>query len=165
MAYTPSTPELGIQPIASFSSTQNHPLGRVVTAYDPTYGEGEFTYLKGVASTKIGSVVIYDGTTYLTTLAAATANQARPVAVSMSANVLTSTFGWYQVGGTAVAAKGTASIQPKVAVGVATAGLIGNTLTGKEIESARSANTATLTAAITTIPLILDRPHFQGRTT
>ena len=164
MAYTPSTPELGIQPIGSFAA-QNHPLGRVVTAYDPTYGEGEFIYLKGVASTKVGSVVIYDGTTYLTTLAAATTGQARPIAISMSANTLTSGYGWYQIGGTAVAAKGTASIQPKVAVAVTTAGLIGNTATGKEIQAARSANTATLTTAITTITLILDRPSLQGRTT
>jgi hypothetical protein len=164
MAYTPATPELGIQPIGAISA-QNHPLGTIVKAFDPTFGEGEFIYLKGVASTKVGSVVIYDGTTYLTTLTAVTSNQARPVAIAMAANTLTSGYAWYQIGGTAVAAKGSASIQPKVTVGVATIGLIGNTLTGKEIQGARSANAATLTAAIGTIQLVINRPHMMGRVT
>ena len=140
-------------------------LGMVVRAIDPTYGAGEFIFLKGVASTVVGSVVVYDGTTYATTLCATTANQARPVAIAMSANATTATWGWYQIGGTAVAVKGSASIQPKVAVAVTTTAKIGNTATGKEIEGCRSANAATLTTAITTIQLIIDRPHLQGRIT
>jgi hypothetical protein len=140
-------------------------LGAVVRANDPTYGGGEFIFLQGVASTVVGSVVEYDGTTYATTLCPATANLARPIAVAMAACNTTTLYGWYQIGGTAVALKGTASIQPKVAVAVTTTGKIGNTATGKEIESCRSANAATLTSAITSITLILDRPHMQGRIT
>lgn len=108
MAYTPSTPELGIQPIGLNSTVQNHPLGRIITAYDPVYGEGEFIYLLGVASTVIGSVVTWGGATtgtpkYLTALAPATAHLAQPLAVAMSANVA-SQYGWYQISGQAVVA-------------------------------------------------------------
>ena len=79
-------------------------LGQVVRAFDPTYGEGEFIMLVGVASTVIGSLVTYNATTYQTTLSANTANQATPVAVAMAANTA-GLFGWYQIGGLAVIKK------------------------------------------------------------
>jgi hypothetical protein len=36
------------------------PLGTVINAVDPVYGGGEFIFLKGVASTVVGSLVTYD---------------------------------------------------------------------------------------------------------
>jgi hypothetical protein len=105
MAYTPVSPQLaGIQAIANTDTVQNHALGFQVLATDPTYGTGEFVYLKGVASTAVGSVVIYDqyaGTTTLTV-----AGSRGPVAVAMSANVANQ-YGWYQVTGAAVTKCGT----------------------------------------------------------
>lgn len=86
----------GGQPIADTSTVQKHPLGTRVRATDPVYGESEFVYLKGVASTVVGSHVIYDqrnGTSTLTTL-----TTFGPIAVSMSANVANQ-FGWYCVAG------------------------------------------------------------------
>lgn len=176
MAYIFDEPRIGMLQIASFDTgyippgngttaipTPPNVLGSVVRAFDPTYGEGEFILLKGVASTAVGSVVIYDGTTYLTTLAPTSNANARPVAFAMSANILTTTFGWYQISGTVVAKKGTARIQPTVAVGVSTTGVIGNTATAIELESVRSANTATVLTAATTVTLTVDRPHYQGR--
>jgi len=68
MAYTITTPLAGFQGIAITDTTQNHALGTIVQATDPTYGGGEFIYLKGVASTAVGSMVDYDsylGTTVL----------------------------------------------------------------------------------------------------
>ena len=62
MAYTVTSPWLGYQPIAVTDTTQNHPLGTIVRAVDPTYGEGEFIYLTGVASTVAGDVVSYNTT-------------------------------------------------------------------------------------------------------
>ena len=53
MAYVISTPLAGFQPIAVTDTTQNHALGTIVQAVDPTYGAGEFIYLKGVASTAV----------------------------------------------------------------------------------------------------------------
>ena len=140
-------------------------LGQVERAFDPTYGAGEFILLVGVASTTIGSLVTYDGTTYQTTLAATTSNQARPVAVAMSAN-LAGTFGWYQIEGTAVCAKSTSSnFAATVAVGVKSTGKVGATGSGKEILGARTANAATVASATTTVTVVMNRPHLQGRIT
>ncbi|MDQ5904972.1 MAG: hypothetical protein QG672_2566 [Pseudomonadota bacterium] len=58
----------GAQPIATNSTTQKHPLGQLCRATDPTYGQGEFIYLLGVASTTVGDVVKYNATTYQTAL-------------------------------------------------------------------------------------------------
>ena len=140
-------------------------LGQVERAFDPTYGAGEFILLVGVASTTVGSLVTYDGSTYQTTLAATTANQARPVAVAMSANTAGS-FGWYQIEGTAVCAKSTSSnFAATVAVGVKSTGKVGATGSGKEILGARTANAATVASATTTVNVVMNRPHLQGRIT
>lgn len=94
--------ELGpTQNIADTSTTKNHEIGKRVRARDvgtTAYGEAEFIYLKGVASTAVGSLVMYDhdGATTLTV-----ARIKGPVAVAMSANVA-SGFGWYQIQGRAV---------------------------------------------------------------
>jgi hypothetical protein len=140
-------------------------LGQVERAFDPTYGAGEFILLVGVASTTIGSLVTYDGTTYQTTLAATTSNQARPVAVAMSAN-LAGSFGWYQIEGTAVAVKSTSTkFNATVALGVFSTGKVGATGSGKEILGARTANAATVASATTTVNVVMNRPHLQGRIT
>ena len=69
MAYTPVEARFGVQPIA-FPITPNtvlqsgqspffnkeHPLGTIIRAYDPVYGEGEFIYLQMVAGQAVGLV-------------------------------------------------------------------------------------------------------------
>ena len=139
-------------------------LGCVARAFDPTYGEGEFIMLLGVANTIVGSCVIWNTTTYQTTLCPTTKNTARPVAFAMSANGASS-FGWYQIGGTAIAAKGTARLQPNVTVAVTTTGLVGNTNSGIEIQGAKVSSSTTALTAATTVALVIDRPHMQGRIT
>lgn len=104
MAYTIQTALVGAQPIANTETTQYHPLGTRVFATDPTYGAGEFVYLKGVASTAVGDAVIYDQ--YAGTTTRAVAGSRGPVAVAMSANVANQ-YGWYQVSGSAVVTCGT----------------------------------------------------------
>jgi hypothetical protein len=91
--------ELGLQPIATTDTTQNHPLGLIVQAYDTTYHCGEFIYLKGVANTVVGSWVTYNMDDGTTTLLAA--NAIGPVAIAMSINVANQ-YGWYQIQGKAV---------------------------------------------------------------
>lgn len=86
----------GGQPIAETSTVQKHALGTRVRATDPVYGEGEFVYLKGVASTVVGDAVIYDQKNGTTTRTVAASKG--PLAVSMSANVANQ-FGWYAVAG------------------------------------------------------------------
>jgi hypothetical protein len=177
MAYTFDEPRAGLLQIgvvddgvtmANGSSAIPTPptvLGSIVRAFDPTYGEGEFILLKGVTSTAVGSLVTYDGTTYATTLCATTANQARPVAVAMAANTSSSKFAWYQIAGTAVVVKTATAIAPKVAIGVGSTGKVGASASGKEILGARSANAATVASATTTLAIVINRPHLQGRIT
>jgi hypothetical protein len=101
MAYTFQGTSRVLQAIAEVSTTQMHPLGTIVTAFDETYGSGEFIYLKGVASTVVGSAVTYnlvDGTTTLLV-----ADAIGPVAFAMSVTDAATDFGWYQISGVAVA--------------------------------------------------------------
>jgi len=81
------------------STTQLLALGTRVRATDPTYGEGEFIYLKGVASTVLGDAVSYNADDWTTTRLVA--NAIGPVAIAMSACVA-GEFGWYQIFGKAV---------------------------------------------------------------
>lgn len=103
MAYVIIENRLGQTLIGSVDTVEKVPVGTIVRAADPVYGAGEFIYLKGVASTILGSFVVYDtiGATTLTT--AATKG---PAAVAMAATVA-STWGWYQITGTAIVDAGT----------------------------------------------------------
>lgn len=89
---------IGTQPITEVSTTAKHPLGTIVKARDQgatAYGDGEFIYLKGVASTLAGSwVTIADNHT----TALAVANAVGQVAVAMAA-LVASRWGWYQISG------------------------------------------------------------------
>ena len=134
MAYIIDTPVIGGQPIATTETTQYHPIGTIVKAKDTTYGEGEFVYLKGVASTVVGSAVIYDQYANTTTLAVA--GSRGPVAIAMSANVA-SQYGWYQIGGSAVIKAGTVAANGNVYV-TATAGTVDDAVVaGDKIDGAR----------------------------
>ena len=140
-------------------------LGMVCRAFDPTYGEGEFIMLLGVASTVVGSLVTYNATTYQTTLSANTANQATPVAVAMAANTA-GLFGWYQIGGLAVIKKTAVATNAQVAVyQSATVGrIMATAASGKQVLGARSANLATVAATVSTVIVSINRPHLQGAT-
>jgi len=143
-------------------------LGMTIQGTDPTYGTGEFICLLGVAGTAVGSLVIWDATTYQTTLCPSTANLARPVAVAMSA-CLAVNYGWYQIAGSAVVLKSTNhNIQPNVAVGVYSTGKIATTSSsgnGKEILGARFTAAATAASSATTAVIVINQPHLEGRTT
>ena len=101
MAYTVTETTIGVQPIAIDETTANQAvaLGTIVQASDPTLGSGEFIYLKGLASTVVGSWVTYNSSDNTTTLLAA--NAIGPVAIAMSPCVANE-FGWYQISGKAV---------------------------------------------------------------
>lgn len=165
MAYVISERLIGSQKISDTSTVQNHPLGTVLKAADPTYGEGEFIYLLGVASTTVGSVVTYDANTYQTVLSAVGGNIPRPIAIAMSANVA-GQWGWYQIGGVAVVKKSClVSLAAGAAVGVLTTGLIAGTGSGKEIQGAVVAAVASATAGRTSVSVMINRPTKQGRIT
>src|SRR5262245_27034840 len=104
MAYSLASNHIGFQQLTVTDTVQRHALGTIVKGVDPTYGEGEFIYLLGVASTAVGSVVTYHPSTYLTTLSAVGGAVPQGVAIAMSANVA-SQYGWYQIGGVAIVKK------------------------------------------------------------
>jgi hypothetical protein len=167
MAYTFIEPRIFSQPIANTETTQasDIPLGSIARAVDPTYGAAEFIYLLGVGSTTVGSIVTYNATTYQTALAAVGTAKPQPVAIAMSANVAAA-YGWYQISGIAVCKKTcTVSLAANAAVGVLTIGLVAGTGSLKEIQGALVAAVASATAGRTTVQVVLNRPHMQGRIT
>jgi hypothetical protein len=166
MAYVLDPPRIGHQAIDETSTVQNHPVGTIVAAYDPTYGAGEFIYLKGIGSTVVGSIVNYYPLTYITALGYIGENVAGPMAIAMSANVA-SQWGWYQIAGYAIASKSCAvsfAAGAKVAVSTST-GIAVATISGNELQSAVVATVASATAGRTTVALMINRPSLQGRVT
>lgn len=152
LSFQQSNPQIGLQPIASTSTTQNHPLGTICRASDYTYGEGEFIYLKGVASTAAGDAVTYDpkGATVR-----AVATSVGPIAIAMSASV-TLLFGWYQISGAGVvnSSGATTATVPGTS---STAGQLNNTGTAKQINGARFSTAQDAPGAGFT-GIVLDRP-------
>jgi hypothetical protein len=181
MAFTITDHEAGFLPIGvidtgvltassvSSGSTTTIPTppavpGQIVKGFDPTYGMGEFILLKGVASTAVGSLVIFNTTNYTTTLCPVTANLGSPVAVSMTANTSSSNWSYYQIEGVAVVTKSTGlGLANNVAIAVNSIGKVGTNASGKQILGARTANSTV--SATTTVQVILNRPHLQGRIT
>lgn len=99
--FQPTQPFMGIQPIATTSTTQNHVLGTVVTAVDvgtAQLGEAKFIYAKGVGSTAAGDLCVIDTKAGTTARAVHTTAARGMLGVSMSANVA-SQYGWYQIYG------------------------------------------------------------------
>ena len=158
----------GAQPIANTETTAKHVLGTIVKANDPTYGEGEFIYLLGVASTVVGSVVKYNATSYLTELITVSngKNKGVPVAVAMSANVA-SQYGWYQIGGNAVVKKTTVAVTPQVPIFISgTSGRIKVLASaGQQILGAQTANLTTIVTTTSTVVVTINRPFTQGQIT
>jgi len=152
--------------IGSTTTIPTPPLvpGMIVRAKDPTYGEGEFILLAGVANTVAGDAVVYNTSSFTTSRTPVGSNVPQPMAIAMSANAAATTWGWYQIGGLAVANKtASASLVLGAAVGYASAGVLNASATGVEVQGAVVG--ATSTAAATTVQVMINRPHLQGRIT
>jgi phospholipase/lecithinase/hemolysin len=135
-----------------------------VNAVDPTFGVGTFIYLKGIASTVVGSLVDYDQFLGTTALAPATTGVG-PVAVAMSANVA-SQWGWYQVvGSAAVKAPNAMTVGADVHMLAATPGSVDDAaVAGEQILGAKvSTTTGTPSSGLALIQI--NRPFHQGQIT
>lgn len=138
MAYTIVEPIAGSQPIAGLDTTKRHALGSIVVANDPTYGAGEFIYLKGLDTTAVGTWVTYNMDDGSTTLLAA--NAIGPVAVAMSANV-TGSYGWYQIQGKAIGKALTGYLDNALVYATATAGSVDDAVVaGDRVKNALGAS-------------------------
>jgi hypothetical protein len=167
MAYTIMDEAMGLPKIAATSTApwpNTPPLGTIVNAVDPTYGAGEFIFLKGVASTVVGSLVVYDQNLATTALAPATGGNG-PVAVAMSANVA-SQYGWYQIGGVAAVKAPNAMVAgADVFMLAATPGSVDDAVVaGEQVLNAKvSTTTGTPSAGLAIIQI--NRPFLQGQIT
>ena len=179
MAYTITQPpnsglmpiantDIGVTPASSATLIPSPPmkLGMVVRAVDPTYGEGEFICLYGVASLAVGSLVTYNEITGLTTICPTTTFLGQPVAVSMSANTSTTLVSWFQIGGTALIKKGT-TVTTASAVAVFMSGTGGQiTVTarsGQQVLNARFQGGASVASTTATMAVLIQRPFLRGQ--
>lgn len=164
MAYTIQTPLAGFQPINATDTVQNHALGYMVKAVDPLYGAGEFIYLKGIASTVIGTMVDFDQYLNTTALSPATAGTG-PVAIAMSANVANQ-YGWYQIEGAAVVrAPNAMVVGADVFSLAATPGSVDDAaVAGEQILNAK-VSTTTGTPGTGLGVIQINRPFHQGQIT
>jgi hypothetical protein len=189
--YTPVENRIGIQPIAvanvpntALQSGQSpflnaeHPLGTIIKAFDPIYGESEFIYLQMVASTVVGSAVTWNGygtvngqgstsrSQFQTALAGTTANQGQPVGFAMAAfpsGSPATAFGWFQIAGNAVAAtNGTLAAGPGKVFLAASGTVTSTQANGVELVNAINV-TATGTPAANQAIISINRPFAQGQ--
>ncbi len=121
LAFKSTDVVIGAPAIDLSDTTQRAAIGTRRRFVDPTYGEIECIYLKGVAATAQGDLVVYDPKANTTTRSVAASRG--PVAVAMGIN-LASQFGWYAVHGVvpvSTTAAGTGAANAGLAV-TATAG-------------------------------------------
>lgn len=146
MAYIFHDTHLGFPPIAdtnaaSSAAGRSAPgpwPGHIAQAEDPTYRTGEFIYLKGVASTVVGSWVTYNPDDWSTTLLVPDA--VGPVAVAMSANVANQ-YGWYQIQGKAIGRAAAAFVDNADVYATATAGVVDDAVVaGDRVKNAKGAS-------------------------
>lgn len=165
MAWVPAENRLGIQPIANTSTTASHPIGTIIRAVDPTYGHGEFIYLKGGASVAAGLVVYYtdntaaDSVKLTTTSGVVDGGSSLAVAMAATTALL---YGWFQIGGQAIVLKTATKIDPATTFKVylsATAGRVMPTsVAGRQILGARFPAVTTVTTTTSTCIVTLNRP-------
>jgi len=149
---------IGGQGISEISATLKNRLGRELTAVDTAssdYGYGTFIYLKGVASTTVGSVVTFDRGDYQTALSVA--NAIGSIGVAM-ADCVAGQYGWYQISGRSVMNVKANFAANKVAYLSSTAGNVDDAVvTGDEVFSSYSF-TAIATPAAGKAEVSIDRP-------
>lgn len=144
MAYTIMKPSLGFPKIAGFVATDASgyidpvPHGTIVTATDPTYGAGEFIFLKGLDTTGVGTWVTYNTDDNSTTLLAA--NAIGPVAIAMAAT-LTGYSGWYQISGKGIGKALTGYVDDALVYATSTGGSVDDAVVaGDRVKNAKGAS-------------------------
>lgn len=179
MAYTFTDPRIGFVPSVSQTISANS-IGALTpqtgfrpgwraNAQDPTLGAGQFIFLPTIASVVVGSLVTFRQSAsgvYTTAMLPNTANLAQPIAVAMAAGAANN-YGWFQVQGTATVKKIAVKINSNVAlyVGATTGRVTALAASGKQILGARSANSASVVSATSTVTIVINNPHMQGQTT
>lgn len=157
----------GMQPITTVDTVQNHPFGTIVKARDVSssaYGEGEFIYVKGVASGAAKAWVGIRAKAGLTILAVASGNY-ELIGVLMSALDATTKFGWAQIEGRAIGKALTLFADNGVVYFTATAGSVDDaSVAGDYVTGAVGRNGSAITAGEFAGEFELQRPRSLRRT-
>lgn len=143
------SPVLGSQPFNDWfapDTTQRHPLGVVIPAVDPFWGQGEFMYIKSNDAILKGSSVAWDEV-YQGVLLPSAVTQGFPFGIAM-APMASGTYGWIQLRGRAVI-KTNATVAADGVLAIAAAGILGATATGKQVLGVRNRISATGTKTFT----------------
>lgn len=167
MAYVSVEPQVSVQGIGTVSPVPTYPGGKIIRASDPVYGNGEFIYLQGAASTIVGTLVTWGATsggvpTFQTTILPSVGNQGCPVAVATAA-ILATQWGWYQIAGVAIASAVTFAAPGLAYIGAA-GQVISTSTPSKQILNAAGIS-AVGTPAAGQVLLQINRPHAQGAIT
>lgn len=148
-------------------------LGEIRTAWDPTYGFGEFIYLKIPASTAITAGLLYQWTAGYTVavlpILSTSKNTGHQVAVA-NTTVASNTavqYGWFQIQGQTLVLKTAVAVSPDAVVYASgTAGRIKVlTSAGGQITGMRVASVASVTSTTSTVLVYMNRPAMQGQIT
>lgn len=166
MTYKLADSYIGAQQLTDTDTVQRHPLGMIVKGKDDgALGMGEFIYLKGVASTQVGTLVTYDPNLGTTTIVPATGSHSGPCAVAMSANVLNQ-YGWYQIAGAAaVRAPNAMTPGSNVFMLAATPGSVDDAAVAGEQVLNAVVTTTTGTPSTGLAIITINRPFVQGQIT
>ena len=159
MTYAHSDITIGLQALDVTSTVQNHAIGFRTKGFDPTYGQAEFIYLKGLASTAIGETVIYDENA--NTTKRAVAGDRGPCAVALSANVANQ-YGWYQISGSAIVKVAAAVAAAAPCYVTATAGSIDDAVVATDKIDGMRFKTADGTPSAGFAVVQMDRPCLNG---
>jgi hypothetical protein len=169
MAYKPAETFQGVVDFTNIDTSANRvvTVGLIVRGVDTASSKsgGEFIYLPGVASNTVGSLVTYNPLSIsTTTLAASTVDQGVPLAVSMSANITTSSYSWYQITGVATIKKSAVKVSPNSKMFIGTTGRVTAAIaSGKTVLPSISVNAATVASATSTVQVFINRSFAQSR--
>lgn len=129
-------------------TTQRHPLGMELDAYDPWWGYARFRYVKSNGTILKGSLcVVGTAPTHLATLTPTTVNLGQEQCVAM-APMASGTYGWVQTVGNAIyILSATAAADAAVGIHTSAGSLTGTIVAGRGIIGIHhyKAPTATLT--------------------
>lgn len=158
-------PRVGMQPISTVEDVQKHPFGTIVHARDigsTAYGEGEFVYVKGVASGAVAKWAGYNRKSGATTLAVA--DGVYPIGVMVSTLDAATDFGWLQISGRCVGKCLTAFADSGICYLTATAGSVDDaSVIGDVVHLARGANGETVTVGDLGGQFEIHRPYSENR--
>lgn len=156
---------IGMQPIATVDTTQNHPFGTRVRARDigsTNYGEAEFVYVKGVASGAVAKLASYITKSGLTTLTVGDTNGSLGAFVStLDATIK---FGWLQIYGRAIVKCLTAFADAGVCYLTSTGGSVDDaSVIGDVIHNMMGRNGGTVTIGDLAGEFQLNYPYSENR--